>query len=144
MFRTHSLAPLMAITIVLGAAPALQAQIASTDSKLTAGELPRLAKELDPKAQYSPEQKKLPDLPEAYFSTSPEDLGDGLQVGTLDIPGASEAVTALVADDEAGKYSNLDSILLWKDGKSMGVIELENLEKELVREINLLTSKGRH
>ena len=85
-------------------------------SRLIAGDLPRLPKELDPKEQSYSEQKELHDLPEPYASTSPEDLGDGLQVGTLDLPGTEEAVRALVADDKAGKYSNLDSILLWKDG----------------------------
>lgn len=86
-------------------------------STLTAAELPRLPKDLDPGKQTYSAQKKLPDLPEPYTSTSPEDLDDGLQVGTLDLPGTEEAVKALVADDKAGKYSNLDSILIWKDGK---------------------------
>jgi CubicO group peptidase (beta-lactamase class C family) len=86
-------------------------------SGLTAGELPRLAKELDPKKQSHVAQKKLPHLAGPYFSSSPEDLGDGLQVGTLDVPGTGEAIKALLADDKAGKYSNLDSILLWKDGR---------------------------
>jgi CubicO group peptidase (beta-lactamase class C family) len=86
-------------------------------ARLNAQELPRLPEELDPKKQSYAEQKKLPDLPEAYVSTSPQDLGDGLQVGTLDLPGTKEAVEALVADDKADKFQNLDSILLWKDGK---------------------------
>ncbi|MDE2714460.1 MAG: serine hydrolase [Verrucomicrobiota bacterium] len=84
---------------------------------LTAGELPRLPKALDPKKQSYSEQKKLPDLTKTYFSTSPQDLDDGLDVGILDLPGTREAIKALVADDKAGKYSNLDSILLWRDGK---------------------------
>ncbi len=91
--------------------------VSSLSARLSAGELPRLAKGLDPRKQSYGEQKKLPDLPEPYVSTLPEDLGDGLQVGRLDLPGADDAVKALVADDAAGKYSNLDSILLWKDGK---------------------------
>jgi CubicO group peptidase (beta-lactamase class C family) len=84
---------------------------------LSANELPRLPKALDPKKQSYSEQKKLPNLPEAYFSTSPQDLGDGLKVGKLDLPGTKKAVKALISEDRAGKYSNLDSILLWKDGK---------------------------
>lgn len=84
---------------------------------LTAGELPRLPKALDPKKQSYSEQKKLPDLTKTYFSTSPQDLDDGLDVGILDLPGTREAIKALVADDKGGKYSNLDSILLWRDGK---------------------------
>ena len=84
---------------------------------LTAQELPRLHQERDPKTQTYQAQKQLRDLSAAYVSTSPEDLGDGLHVGTLDLPGTNEAVAALVADDRAGKYQNLDSLLLWKDGK---------------------------
>ncbi len=76
---------------------------------LIAAELPRLSGGVDPKTA--------PDLKEPYASTSPEDLGDGLQVGTLDLPGTKEAVKALIADDKAGEYDNLDSILIWKDGK---------------------------
>ena len=91
--------------------------VSTLGAELRAQELPRLSQELDPKTQSYAEQKKLPDLPEAYVSTSPQDLGDGLQVGTLDLPGTQEAVEALVADDKAGKYMNLHSLLLWKDGK---------------------------
>ena len=75
--------------------------VLSLGAELVAGELPRLPKDLDPGKQTYQEQKRLPDLPEAYVSTSPEDLGDGLQVGTLDLPGTEEAVKALIADDKA-------------------------------------------
>jgi len=95
----------------------LVAIAASWITSLKANELPRLAKGLKPEQQSYQEQKKLPNLKEAYFTTSPKDLGDGLQVGRLDLPGTEKAVRALVGDDKAGKYSNLDSILLWKDGK---------------------------
>ena len=91
--------------------------VSSLAVKVTAGELPRLSKDLDPTRQSYQEQNKLPNLPQAYFSMSPEDLGDGLRVGALDVPGAEDAVKALVADDKAGKYANLDSLLLWKDGR---------------------------
>ncbi len=91
--------------------------IATVSAGLTASDLPRLPKGVDPKTQTYSVQKKLPYLPAAYTSTSPENLGDGLQVGTLDLPGTKEAVEALIADDQAGKYYNLDSILIWKDGK---------------------------
>ena len=84
---------------------------------LNAAELPRLPKEINPLELGYKEQAKLPKLAEAYVSTSPQDLGDGLQVGKLDHPGTPQAVAALIADDKAGKYSDLDSILLWKDGK---------------------------
>jgi CubicO group peptidase (beta-lactamase class C family) len=95
----------------------LLAAISLLGGRLFASELPRLSKELDPRKQSYSQQKKMPDLPEAYVSTSPEDLDDGLQVGTLDLPGTEEAVRALVADDKVDKYLNLDSILLWKDGR---------------------------
>jgi CubicO group peptidase (beta-lactamase class C family) len=90
---------------------------ATFGAQLTAKELPRLSKELDPLTLTYAAQKELPELSKAYVSTSPRDLGDGLKVGTLDVPGAREAVASLVADDKAGKYQNLDSLLLWKDGK---------------------------
>lgn len=83
---------------------------------LPASELPRLPGKLDPKDQSYAEQMKLPYLRKPYISNSPEDLGDGLRVGTLEGPGTIRALKALLSDDEAGKYSNLDSILLWKDG----------------------------
>ena len=68
-------------------------------------------------AQTYAAQQKIPYLAEAYLSGSPEDLNDGLPVGTLNLPGAEEAFNNLLRDDKAGKYSNLDSILLWHDGK---------------------------
>ena len=73
--------------------------------RLFAEELPRLAKEIDVRTHNFAAQKQLPDLATLYVSTSPQDLGDGLQVGTLDLPGADKAVQALVTDDKAGKYS---------------------------------------
>ena len=86
-------------------------------TSLRACELPRLTKDLKLRKQSYPEQKKLPYLKETYFSISPEDLGDGLKVGRLNLPSTEKAVKTLLSDDQAGKYSNLDSILLWKDGK---------------------------
>ena len=85
--------------------------------QLAANELPRLPKGIDPKTHDFQEQKNLPDLPAPYVSSSPEDIGDGLTVGRLDAPGAQEAIDALMKNDQAGKYANLDSLLLWKDGK---------------------------
>ena len=82
---------------------------------LQAAELPRLPKEENP--QKKRDQASLPNLAEPYVSTSPEDLADGLQAGKLELPGTQEAVSALMEDDKAGKYNNLESILLWKDGK---------------------------
>jgi len=82
-----------------------------------ANELPRLPKGVDQRNHNFKEQKKLPDLKRPYVSTSPENLDDGLQVGVLDLPGTEKAVKALLVNDQAGKYANLDSLLLWKDGK---------------------------
>ena len=62
-------------------------------------------------------QKKVPYLAAPYVSTSPEDLHDGLAVGHFDMEGSKEAIAALLADDKKGKYMNLDSLLIWKDGK---------------------------
>ena len=84
---------------------------------LQSAELPKLPKETNPQKLGYKEQAQLPKLAEPYVSTAPQDLGDGLPVGKLDRPGTQQAVAALVADDKAGKYSELDSILLWKDGK---------------------------
>ena len=85
--------------------------------QLAANELPRLPKGLDPKKQTFLEQKKLPDLPTPYVSASPEDLGDGLDVGFLNESGTREAIQELVQGDQEGKFANMDSLLLWKDGK---------------------------
>ena len=84
---------------------------------LKAANLPRLPKEISPQKLGYKEQAQMPKLAEPYVSTAPQDLGDGLSVGKLDRPGTQQAVAALVTDDKAGKYSELDSILLWKDGK---------------------------
>ncbi len=97
--------------------PILLALLTLLSPSLFAAELPWLAKEIDVKTHNFAAQKQLPDLATPYVSTSPQDLDDGLQVGTLDLPGTDKAVQTLIADDKAGKYSNLDSILIWKDGK---------------------------
>jgi hypothetical protein len=70
---------------------------------LIAGELPYLAKDLDPKRQSYGEQPKLPGLMEAYLGTSPQDLADALQIGRINLPGTEQAVKALLAADKAGK-----------------------------------------
>lgn len=75
--------------------------------ELVASELPRLPKDPDSGKHTYQEQKQLPDLPEAYVSTSPEDLREGLQVGTLDVPGTEEAVKALI-DDDVDFMSDID------------------------------------
>ena len=86
-------------------------------NQIKASDLPSLAKGVDPKSHNFREQQKLLDLPKPYVSASPEDIADGLQVGRLDAPGAEKAIQALLKNDRAGKFANLDSLLLWKDGK---------------------------
>jgi len=85
--------------------------------RLVAIELPRLPEGVDPRTHDFQEQKELADLAAPYVSVSPEDLGDGIEVGRLDAPGAKRAIDALVKNDQAGQFANLDSLLLWKDGK---------------------------
>ena len=62
-------------------------------------------------------QAEIPDLEKAYISSSPQDLNDGLKVGRLDVPGTVKAIEALRMADTKGQFANLDSILLWKNGK---------------------------
>ena len=45
-------------------------------------------------------------------------------MGTLNLPDTEEDIKALLADDKAGKYSNLDSSILWQDGRL--IFELSN------------------
>ena len=93
--------------------------LASTTLSLSisASEPPRLPVEFKAETLTNAEQRKVPFLKEAYVSLSPKDLNDGIQVGKFDIAGADQAIKALVADDKAKKYDNLNSLLLWKDGK---------------------------
>ena len=79
--------------------------------------LPRLSKRFPAEEQTYREQQKLPDLEKAYVSLSPLDLGDGLEVGKTNHANTKASVKELIAADQAGKFQNLDSILIWKDGK---------------------------
>ena len=62
-------------------------------------------------------QSEIPYLKEVYLSTKPKNLSDGLIMGELDLPGAKKALGALRTADREGKFANLDSLLLWRDGK---------------------------
>lgn len=85
--------------------------ICSLGAKLIADDLPRLPKELSAIEQDYQAQKKLPELRAAYVSTSPQNLGDGLQVGTLDLPGTKEALDPLAKHKEHfSVLSNLTNI----------------------------------
>ena len=63
------------------------------------------------------QQATVPNLPRAYISSSPADLKDGLRVGRLALPGSAQAIEALRKADANGQFANLDSLLIWKDGK---------------------------
>ena len=91
--------------------------IAPMLASAAAAELPRLPESIKPESQDYQSQKQVPYLAKAYVSTAPEDLGDGISVGELRLPGTEKAVARLVAADEEGAFSSLDSILLWHDGK---------------------------
>ncbi|MDA7925789.1 serine hydrolase [Mariniblastus sp.] len=79
--------------------------------------IPRLSDRFPAEQQTFQEQKKLPDLEKPYASVAPLNLHDGLDVGQLNHPQTNEAVQALIAADKAGNYQDLDSILIWQDGK---------------------------
>ena len=63
------------------------------------------------------QQATIPNLPRTYITSSPADLKDGLPVGRLEIPGSAQAISALRQADAQGQFANLDSLLVWKDGK---------------------------
>ena len=79
--------------------------------------LPRLPKQSPAEKQTFQEQKKIADLDEPYISVAPQNLNDGLEVGILNYPLTNSAIQSLLMADRAGNYQNLDSILIWKDGK---------------------------
>lgn len=62
-------------------------------------------------------QAAVENLERAYISASPAALNDGLKVGRLDGPRVVQALEALRVADAEGRFANLDSILLWRDGK---------------------------
>ena len=78
---------------------------------------PSLEQGTDPKNQSSKEQKKIKYLKSPYLSTSPKDLNDGIAVGQWKESGVQEATEAFLAEDKKGKYQNLDSLLIAKNGK---------------------------
>ena len=52
-----------------------------------------------------------------YYSTSPVNMNDGIQVGILNIKGADVAIKNFIGDVENNKYGPLASILAWHKGK---------------------------
>lgn len=88
-----------------------------TAAKAKSDELPRLSYSTPAEHQDVKAQQLLPYLDKPYVSTTPIDLGDGIAVGKLEMPGVQEAVDQLVAADKNGEFASLDSILLWHDGR---------------------------
>ena len=63
-------------------------------------------------------EAKLPDLPQAYLSGAPKDLGDGIPVGVLGVNGGDkEAILKFAKEIEAGQHGEIDSLLISQKGK---------------------------
>ena len=63
-------------------------------------------------------EAKLPDLPQAYLGTAPQDLRDGIPVGELGVDGGDkEAVLKFAREIEAGGHGEIDSLLIAHHGK---------------------------
>ena len=63
-------------------------------------------------------EKNIPDLEKAYISTAPHDRGDGIPVGVLGVDGGDkEAVLKFAQEIAAGQHGEIDSLLLFHDGK---------------------------
>ena len=90
---------------------------ASANERTVQDGLPRLPKQSPAEKQTFQEQKKVPDLEKPYISIAPQNLNDGIEVGKLNHPLANSAIQSLLMADRDGNYQNLDSILIWKDGK---------------------------
>ena len=90
---------------------------APANERTVQGGLPRLPKQYPAEKQTFQEQKKIPDLEKHYISIAPQNLNDGLEVGKLNYPLTNSAIQSLLMADREGNYQNLDSILIWKDGK---------------------------
>jgi len=63
-------------------------------------------------------EKKLPDLEKAYVSAAPDDLSDGIPVGSLGADGGDrEAILKFAREIAEGKHGEMDSLLLFHRGK---------------------------
>lgn len=63
-------------------------------------------------------EAKLPDLAEAYISTAPRDMQDGIPVGQLDTDGVdSDRILSYAHEIAAGKFDVTDSLLIMHQGK---------------------------
>ena len=100
----------LAVLLVLSGACALQAQ----DSN---GLAPEVA-DLNAAAVSYALEAKLPDLPQAYLSTAPQYLRDGIPVGVLGVNGGDkDAVLKFSREIEAGEHGEIDSLLIAQNGK---------------------------
>ena len=59
-------------------------------------------------------EKNIPDLEGPYISTSPADLGDGINVGSL---GDRPEILTFANQIAAGEHGEIDSFLLWHDAQ---------------------------
>jgi CubicO group peptidase (beta-lactamase class C family) len=63
-------------------------------------------------------EKKIPYLEKAFINSEPENLSDGITVGRLGIDGGEkQQILDFAKEIEAGKHSNIDSLLVYSAGK---------------------------
>ena len=63
-------------------------------------------------------EKKIPYLEQAYISSEPKNLGDGINVGNLgSFGGDRDAIMSFAKEIEEGKHNNTDSLLIYHKGK---------------------------
>ncbi|MDF1742416.1 MAG: serine hydrolase [Gimesia sp.] len=63
-------------------------------------------------------EKNIPDLKKPFISTSPENLNDGIPVGTLGVDGGDKAsIVKFAKEIAAGQHGEIDSLLLYHHGK---------------------------
>jgi CubicO group peptidase (beta-lactamase class C family) len=66
---------------------------------------------------YAKEQH-IPDLKQPFISTTPEDLGDGVEVAALgEYGGDKKSILAFADEIAAGKHGEVDSFLIYNDGR---------------------------
>jgi len=100
----------LAVLLVLSGAFVLQAQESN-------GLAPEIAG-LNAAAVSYVLEAKLPDLPQAYFSTAPQDLRDGIPVGALGVDGGDkDTVLKFAGEIAAGGHGEIDSLLIAHHGK---------------------------
>lgn len=100
----------LAVLLVLNGAFVLQAQESN-------GLAPEIA-DLNAAAVSYALEAKLPDLPQAYLGTAPQDLRDGIPVGALGVDGGDrDTVMKFAGEIAAGGHGEIDSLLIAHHGK---------------------------